>query len=114
MPPARKSEKVRVIITGGTGFIGQLVARAILRRGSLLVHQPSGIEAEAEVSEVVLADVGRPPQLMFAELEDSCTFFKKDNQLKFSLSETIDCHIEDDAAEISGKEYPKTPKPHNV
>ena len=75
MPPARKSEKVRVIITGGTGFIGQLVARAILRRGSLLVHQPSGIEAEAEVSEVVLADVGRPPQLMFAELEDSsaCT-----------------------------------------
>ena len=40
----------------------------------------------------------------FAELEDSCTFFKKDNQLKFSLSETIDCHIEDDAAEISGKE----------
>eukprot|EP00964_Phaeocystis_antarctica_P071742 scaffold43823_cov57-Phaeocystis_antarctica.AAC.1 len=75
MPPARKSEKVRVIITGGTGFIGQLVARAILQKGTLLVHQPSGDEAEAEVSEVVLADVARPPQLMFAELEDSsaCT-----------------------------------------
>ena len=64
-----------MIITGGTGFIGQLVARAILQKGTLLVHQPSGDEAEAEVSEVVLADVARPPQLMFAELEDSsaCT-----------------------------------------
>jgi nucleoside-diphosphate-sugar epimerase len=63
MPPARKSEKVRVIITGGTGFIGQLVARAILRRGSLLVHQPSGIEAEAEVSpsESTVSVQARPP-----------------------------------------------------
>ena len=42
MPTA---EKVQVIVTGGTGFIGQLVARAILQKGALLVHQPSGIEA---------------------------------------------------------------------
>ena len=75
MPPATHSDKVRVIVTGGTGFIGQLVARAILQKGALRVHRPSGIEAEAEVSEVVLVDVSRPPQLMFAELEDSsaCT-----------------------------------------
>ena len=83
MPPAKKTaakktaakqnEKLRVIITGGTGFIGQLVARAILQKGSLLVHQASGGEVEAAVSEIVLADVGRPAQLMFAELEDSST-----------------------------------------
>jgi hypothetical protein len=40
----------------------------------------------------------------FAEIEDSCTFFKKGNHLTFSLSETLDCYLEDDPAPISGKE----------
>jgi hypothetical protein len=40
----------------------------------------------------------------FMELEDGCKFFKKGNELQFSLSETADCYLEDDPAHISGKE----------
>ena len=61
----------RVVITGGTGFLGQLTARAILRRGSLLAHAASGKEVPARVTEVVLADIVRPPQLMFNLEQDS-------------------------------------------
>ena len=59
---------MRVIITGGTGFIGQLVARDIARRGSLQTHQVAGGEGETKVTEIVLADVTRPAKLMFDEL----------------------------------------------
>ena len=55
----------RVVITGGTGFLGQLTARSILRRGSLLAHAASGKEVPSKVTEVVLADIVRPPTLMF-------------------------------------------------
>ena len=64
---------MRVIITGGTGFIGQLVAKSILQKGKLLSHQASGGEAEEVVTEIILADVGRPPKLMFDELEQKCS-----------------------------------------
>ena len=59
---------MRVIITGGTGFIGQLVARDIARRGALQTHQAAGVEGETKVTEIVLADVARPEKLMFEEL----------------------------------------------
>lgn len=45
----------RVIITGGTGFLGQLLGRALLQR--------------AAVKEVVLADVARPVKWVFDDLE---------------------------------------------
>ena len=60
----------RVVITGGTGFLGQLVGRALLRRGSILSHGAAG-EASVAVKEVVLADVARPARFLpgFEELE---------------------------------------------
>ena len=61
---------MRVIITGGCGFIGQMLGRDILRRGRLLAHARGGGEALAPVRELVLADVARPPSgLLFPELE---------------------------------------------
>ena len=38
----------RVVITGGTGFIGQLLARKILQKGQLLSHA-AAVAAAAEV-----------------------------------------------------------------
>ena len=65
---------MRVIITGGTGFIGQLVAREILRRGALRSHVSAGgsglIDHKAKVTSLVLADVSRPATLM-SGLEDA-------------------------------------------
>lgn len=61
----------RVVITGGTGFLGQNLARAILRRGQLLTHAVSGAEITVPVREVLLADVVRPPKLLFDELSTS-------------------------------------------
>ena len=55
----------RVVITGGCGFLGQSVARAVLRRGHL-----SGAAGPSAVAEVLLADVARPPKLLFDELEE--------------------------------------------
>ena len=60
------NEDMRVIITGGTGFIGQLVARDIARRGALQTHQAAGVEGETKVTEIVLADVARPEKLMIS------------------------------------------------
>ena len=76
MASSRKRERessavMRVIITGGTGFLGQLVARDIVRRGGALqVHLAAGAEGETKVTEIVLVDVARPPKLMFDELSD--------------------------------------------
>ena len=44
---------MKVVVTGGAGFIGQALARALLRRGALA--GPDG--AEAEIGELVLFDV---------------------------------------------------------
>lgn len=48
---------MKVVITGGTGFIGRMLARAILDRGSLT--GPSG--AQEEVDAVTLFDAVAPP-----------------------------------------------------
>jgi dihydroflavonol-4-reductase len=54
---------MRVLITGGTGFIGQYLTRAALRRGwevSLFVRQPDGAPAQALAKEgatLVMGDV---------------------------------------------------------
>ena len=75
---------MRVIITGGCGFLGQMLARSIVRRGTLTTHllaaggggggggsggAANGGEGAMPVSEVLLADVARPERLMFNELE---------------------------------------------
>lgn len=64
----------RVVITGGTGFIGQLLARKILQKGQLLSHAAAGAaaaEVVVPIREILLADVVRPPKLLFEELEQS-------------------------------------------
>ncbi len=48
---------MEVVITGGTGFIGRMLARAILARGSLT--GPSG--AQEEVDAITLFDAVEPP-----------------------------------------------------
>jgi nucleoside-diphosphate-sugar epimerase len=48
---------MKVVITGGTGFIGRMLARAILARGSL--SGPSG--AQEEVDAITLFDAVEPP-----------------------------------------------------
>ncbi|MGE0213746.1 MAG: D-erythronate dehydrogenase [Parvibaculaceae bacterium] len=50
---------VKVVITGGCGFIGQRLAARILELGSLA--RPDGTQAPVE--EVVLFDAGSPPRL---------------------------------------------------
>jgi len=50
---------MRIVITGGGGFLGVKLARALLARGRL-----SGTDgAEQEVSRIVLLDAGFPPQM---------------------------------------------------
>ena len=53
---------MRVVITGGTGFIGQRLARAILDRGELF---SPAYYAHETVEEVVLFDQSLPPSLNF-------------------------------------------------
>ncbi len=48
---------MKVVITGGTGFIGRMLARAIVARGSLT--GPSG--AQEEVDAITLFDAVEPP-----------------------------------------------------
>ena len=48
---------MKVVITGGTGFIGRMLARSILARGSLT--GPSG--AQEEVDAITLFDAVEPP-----------------------------------------------------
>ena len=62
----------RVIITGGTGFLGQLIGRALLRRGKIFSHTAeAGAEKLVAIKELVLADVARPAKFLpgFEELE---------------------------------------------
>ena len=59
---------MRVVITGGTGFLGQLLARSILKRGQLLTHAAGAKELAMPVKEVLLADVVQPPKMLFDEV----------------------------------------------
>ena len=58
----------RVVITGGTGFLGQLLGREIGRLGSLLSHTHGGAESFAPVSEILLADVAKPSRMLFKDM----------------------------------------------
>jgi nucleoside-diphosphate-sugar epimerase len=50
---------MRVVITGGTGFLGLLLAQRLIARGTL-----TGASGRAEpVEEIILFDVARPPVL---------------------------------------------------
>ncbi len=49
---------MKVVITGGTGFVGQRLAQALLQRGSLTA--PGG--AQAPIEEVLLFDVAVPTE----------------------------------------------------
>lgn len=50
---------MRVLITGGCGFLGLRLARTLLERSSL--PDPDG--SEAEIQEIVLCDLSEPPSL---------------------------------------------------
>ncbi|KAH8069579.1 GDP-mannose 4,6 dehydratase [Aureococcus anophagefferens] len=54
---------MRVVITGGAGFLGQSLARSLVRRGALLTHRHDGEESTAKIQSIVLADVHRPELL---------------------------------------------------
>jgi hypothetical protein len=60
---------MRVVITGGCGFLGQMLAGHILEKGSLVTHRPDGTESHVAVTQIILADVARPPKLLLAALE---------------------------------------------
>ena len=60
----------RVVLTGGCGFLGQLLAREILKRNTLLTHVTrGGAEATTFVKEVILADIAKPPKMVCEELD---------------------------------------------
>ena len=65
---------MKVVITGGGGFLAQSLARSLVRRGTLLSHQANGAEATTKIKRIVLADVVRPEPMLFeSELMDSAT-----------------------------------------
>ena len=49
---------MKVVITGGTGFIGQRLAQALLKKGSLAA--PDG--SQSPIDEILLFDMAAPPQ----------------------------------------------------
>ena len=56
---------MRVIITGGAGYLGQCLARGILRRGALRTHK----HGETKVSSIVLADRAAPTRWHHEEVQ---------------------------------------------
>jgi len=54
---------MKVVITGGAGFLGRRLARRLLERGRLTA--PSG--ASEPIDEIVLFDVGEPPEAISAD-----------------------------------------------
>ena len=48
---------MKIVITGGTGFLGLMLARALVKRGRLTA--PSG--KPEEIDEILLFDVAAPP-----------------------------------------------------
>eukprot|EP00620_Florenciella_sp_RCC1587_P001651 CAMPEP_0182599654 /NCGR_PEP_ID=MMETSP1324-20130603/90587_1 /TAXON_ID=236786 /ORGANISM="Florenciella sp., Strain RCC1587" /LENGTH=707 /DNA_ID=CAMNT_0024817555 /DNA_START=95 /DNA_END=2219 /DNA_ORIENTATION=- len=55
---------MRVVITGGGGFLGQVLCRDVLRAGTLR----SG-DVQKTVTEVVIADIVSPKEWLFAEID---------------------------------------------
>ena len=58
---------MRVVITGGAGYLGQCLARGILRRGALRTHKHG--EELTKVSSIVLADRAAPARWHHEELK---------------------------------------------
>ena len=56
---------MRVVITGGAGYLGQCLARGILRRGALRTHK----HGETKVSSIVLADRAAPTRWHHEEVK---------------------------------------------
>ena len=56
---------MRVVITGGAGYLGQCLARGILRRGALRTHK----HGETKVSSIVLADRAAPARWHHEEIK---------------------------------------------
>ena len=59
---------MRVIITGGCGFLGQCLARELLKRGSLKSSVAAG--GASKLTGIVLADISRPDAFVVAGLAD--------------------------------------------
>eukprot|EP00965_Chrysotila_dentata_P146220 4828648-Pleurochrysis_carterae.AAC.1 len=83
---------MRLLITGGGGFLGQVLARDLVRRGNLLVHGP-GKEQLAKISQVLLVDVNPPKKLLFPELESRASVVTGDiSDASFCNSLFEGCH----------------------
>jgi len=59
--------RMRVVITGGGGFLGQVLASEILKRG----HLRSGEDSNVPVTEVVIGDVMEVKEWLFDSLQTS-------------------------------------------
>jgi len=69
---------MRVVITGGCGFLGQCLAHSILRQATLSSNFAEN--GEAAVSEVYLADITQPPSFLFPDLHS-------DNRVQVKLGD---------------------------
>ncbi len=91
---------MKVVITGGTGFIGRRLAASLLERGTLT--GPSG--GQEEIDEILLFDVGQPEGLAVAQdpRVKVVTGDISDRDLVFSLVDRDDTSLFHLASVVSG------------
>ncbi|KAL7462017.1 hypothetical protein ACHAXS_002416 [Conticribra weissflogii] len=80
---------MKVVITGGGGFLGQVLAKEILLRKSLR----SGSSPNTPVTQIILADIAQPPTLLFD---------------LFSLAETSGIQLQFQIGDVSDLNYCKS------
>ena len=65
---------MRVVITGGGGFLGQMLAKRIIANKTLLANTKNGAKHTA-VTQIQLVDVHKPNTFLFPELQNSMLNF---------------------------------------
>jgi len=80
---------MKVVITGGGGFLGQVLAKEILLKKSLR----SGASSNTPVTRIILADIAQPPTLLFD---------------LFSLAESNDIQLQFQIGDVSNLDYCKS------